>query len=78
MAKSIGIDLGTTYSLVATVLDGEASILKRNVDGRIPSVLLFRVVLQYIMGDSMTLASLPRWKRLRYFTPLFPSIGKGV
>ena len=39
MSKSIGIDLGTTYSLVATVQDGEAQILKDNADGRIPSAL---------------------------------------
>ena len=39
MAKCIGIDLGTTFSLVSTVIDGEATILKKNADGRIPSAL---------------------------------------
>ena len=39
MAKCIGIDLGTTFSLVSAVIDGEATILKKNVDGRIPSAL---------------------------------------
>ena len=39
MTKSIGIDLGTTYSLVASVNEGTAQILKDNADGRIPSAL---------------------------------------
>ena len=39
MAKSIGIDLGTTFSLVSTIVDGEVSILKKNADGRVPSAL---------------------------------------
>ena len=41
MTKSIGIDLGTTYSLVASVNEGTAQILKDNADGRIPSALLY-------------------------------------
>src|SRR5438105_979250 len=44
MAKAsrvVGIDLGTTYSLVAVVKDGNASVLKVDGDGRVPSAVFY-------------------------------------
>ena len=41
MARGIGIDLGTTYSLVATVRDGAPVVLREGGDGRVPSAVFF-------------------------------------
>jgi molecular chaperone HscA len=41
MARGIGIDLGTTYSLVAVVRDGKSEVLKVDGDGRVPSAVFF-------------------------------------
>ncbi len=41
MARGIGIDLGTTYSLVAVVEDGKARVLEVDGEGRLPSAVFF-------------------------------------
>jgi molecular chaperone HscA len=42
MARGIGIDLGTTYSLTATVRDGKPCVLRdENGEGRVPSAVFF-------------------------------------
>jgi molecular chaperone HscA len=41
MARGIGIDLGTTYSLVATVKNGKAEVLREDGDGRVPSAVFY-------------------------------------
>ncbi len=41
MARGIGIDLGTTYSLVATVVAGQPKVLKEGGEGRLPSAVFF-------------------------------------
>ena len=41
MARGIGIDLGTTYSLAAIVKEGSAGVFKVDGDGRMPSAVFF-------------------------------------
>ncbi len=42
MARGIGIDLGTTYSLVAVVRDGKPEVLRdEHGEGRVPSAVFF-------------------------------------
>jgi molecular chaperone HscA len=41
MARGVGIDLGTTYSLVAVVNDGKPEVLKVDGDGRVPSAVFY-------------------------------------
>src|SRR5438270_43294 len=41
MARGVGIDLGTTYSLVAVVKDGKPEVLKVDGDGRVPSAVFY-------------------------------------
>ncbi len=41
MAHGLGIDLGTTYSLVATVDRGQPRVIKVDGDGRVPSAVFF-------------------------------------
>jgi molecular chaperone HscA len=56
MARGIGIDLGTTYSLVAVVKDGTPEVLRVDGDGRVPSAVFY--------AEDVTAGAMVGWEAL--------------
>src|SRR4051794_23876839 len=70
MSQTVGIDLGTTYSLVAVVTEGQPRILARNGERLVPSVVGLSeegeilvgtpALNQYILAPERTVRSIKR------------------